>query len=96
MLTQKQPHFPEGSIIVKQKWHDEEQAIPELLTVMIKREAGYNPDVGDWEFLAISGDATRIEARGRLDNCQSCHIPRASTDFVVRSYLPNDILSALD
>lgn len=96
MLTQSQPRFPEGSIIVKQKWHAAEQATPELLTVMIKREDGYNPDVGDWEFLALSGDAARIDARGRLGSCQECHIPRADTDFVIRSYLPEDILAQLE
>jgi hypothetical protein len=84
----KQPHFPEGSIIVKQKLAPFfERNQPVLYTVMRKREVGYNPAVGDWEFLVVSGDGKQVQASGKLDNCQVCHVGKKDSDFVFRSYL---------
>jgi hypothetical protein len=39
---------------------------------MLKREAGYNPDCGDWEFFVLSGSGSML-ARGRIDSCVNCH-----------------------
>ena len=86
-MFEKQPHFPEGSIIVKQKlapsW---ERNQPVLYTVMRKRKAGYNPTVGDWEFSVVSGDGKQLQASGKLENCQACHVGKKDTDFVFRPY----------
>lgn len=108
MMTQKQPRFPEGTVIVKQKL-----AIPaakgksmqppkplpgqkpELLTVMIKREAGYNPKNGDWEWMVTDGSGEKVVESGKTEACQQCHQPYAKTDFVVRSYLPVSVIEAL-
>lgn len=86
-MFEKQPHFPEGSIIVKQKlapFYEHNQ--PVLYTVMRKREAGYNPAVGDWEFSVVSGDGKQLQASGKLENCQACHVGKKDTDFVFRPY----------
>src|SRR6266853_526397 len=40
MFSQKNPRFPEGSVIVKEKLSAKDSQTPELLTVMIKREQG--------------------------------------------------------
>lgn len=83
----QQPHFPEGSVIVKQKLASRfEHNQPLLYTVMRKREAGYNPAVGDWEFLVVSGDGKQLQASGKLENCQVCHVGKKDTDFVFRPY----------
>jgi len=95
MLTQREPRFPVGSIIVKEKLPDAATAEPELLTVMIKRNRGFNPEVGDWEFLVFNGHATTVVERGRLARCQECHVPTASTDYVFRDYLPPAVAAAL-
>ncbi len=84
------PHFPQGSIIVKEKVDANSHVSPPpvlLYTVMTKRAAGYNPQAGDWEFSVISGDGKRLDATGKLENCQTCHIPQAKDDFVFRTYL---------
>ena len=84
------PHFPQGTVIVKEKVDGNSRVSPPpvlLYTVMTKRIAGYNPQVGDWEFSVISGDGKRLDATGRLENCQTCHIPQAKDDFVFRPYL---------
>ena len=59
-LTQSKPLiYREGAVIVREKL-ETEAGSPELLTAMIKRKKGFNPAASDWEFLVISGDATKI------------------------------------
>jgi hypothetical protein len=95
MLEQKNPAFPEGSIIVKEKLAEEASTTPELLTVMIKRGKGFNSASGDWEYLVVDGTGVNIKAQGKLENCQSCHSARPATDYVFRTYLPSGILTRL-
>lgn len=99
MMTELKPKFPVGSVIVKEKVSrmvrrtntDE----PDLLTVMIKRERGFNPVVGDWEFMAVNGAGTEIGARGKLESCQACHVLVKDNDFISRIYLPEEWRSKL-
>ena len=77
--------FPIGSMIVKQKLRDKKSQ-PELLTMMVKREVGYNPKVGDWEFVVASGDGNVVFGRGKLEQCQGCHASMAKQDYVYRTY----------
>lgn len=98
MMNELKPTFAVGSVIVKEKLAREkkgERDEPELLTVMIKRERGFNPAVGDWEFMATNGAGTKVDARGKLESCQACHAMMKETDFVSRSYLPDELRSKL-
>ncbi len=72
MMKQAKPRFPAGSIIVKEKFGTMESGRPELLTVMMKREEGYDPDGGDWEYLVVDGEVSEIRARGALATCSPC------------------------
>ena len=73
--------YPPGSVI---------QLVP--TEAMVKREAGFSPATGDWEFfeLAVDGKQTTIRARGFAEvnnrfggNCFACHAPaRQPWDFV--------------
>lgn len=90
MLTKKNPKFPAGTVIVKEKLSSEGSTQPELLTVMIKREKDFNPEVGDWEFMTLDGAAAEVTSKGKLESCQSCHLNYAANDFVTRRYLPQD------
>jgi hypothetical protein len=73
--------YPPGSVV---------QLVP--TEAMVKREKGFNPATGDWEFfdLDISASATRIRARGFAEvnnrfagNCFACHAPaRQPWDFI--------------
>ena len=88
MFAKESQRFPEGSVIVKEKIGiSSEGRTPLLYTIMVKRQRGYNPAVGDWEFSVASGDGKQIEASGKLENCQACHITRTNSDFVFRPYL---------
>ncbi len=87
-LTQSKPLiYPEGAVIVREKL-ETEAGSPELLTAMIKRKKGFNPEANDWEFLVISGDATKITKREKTGACQSCHKSVSAKDFVFDNYLP--------
>lgn len=88
MFTKENPRFPEGTVIVKEKMgsHPEPRK-PRLYTVMRKREAGYNPAVGDWEFAVVGPNGSDLLALGKLVNCQSCHQGKRESDHVFRPYL---------
>jgi hypothetical protein len=68
MTTQLNPRFPQGSVIVKEKLPAKDSSSPELLTVMIKREPGFDPENGDWEYMAVDGTGKEVQARGKLAN----------------------------
>ena len=91
MMEEKAPLFPQGSIVVKEKLTTPTSTTPELLTVMVKRERGYNPESGDWEYMVIDGTGKSVQARGKLENCQSCHLMDKDTDYISRAYLPVDL-----
>jgi hypothetical protein len=93
MMTERNPQFAVGSVIVKEKLLPDKKDAPELLTVMLKRERGYNPASGDWEYMVINGAGTKIEARGKLENCQGCHVSMKESGFVYRSYAPSEVRS---
>lgn len=95
MLTKLNPSFPVGSMVVKEKLATKDSKSPELLTAMIKREKGYYPEGGDWEYLLLDGTASKIVERGKLDKCNSCHTMYKAHDFVTRTYLPDQVRNAL-
>ena len=95
MMNDKHPKFPQGSVIVKEKLPNKDSSSPELLTVMIKREAGFNAENGDWEYMALDGTGKQVQARGRLEKCQACHTLAKDNDFVYRNYLPSEIWEKL-
>jgi hypothetical protein len=95
MLNRKNPKFPEGSVIVKEKLPAQDSTRPELLTVMIKQKKGFNPASGDWEYMVVDGTGTKVEGRGNMQNCQACHIATQKNDYIFRTYLPYEIESKL-
>ena len=95
MMQEKVPHFPQGSVIVKEKLPAKDSTTPELLTVMMKRESGYNPQSGDWEYMALDGAGKEVQARGRLASCQACHLMNKDSDYVSRNYLPYELWKKL-
>ena len=74
--------YPDGTIVVKEATRPGKDFIG-LIAVMWK-EAGSNPDVGDWrfeEFLRGAPDADfRLAFEGGV--CTGCHSGAADTDFV--------------
>jgi hypothetical protein len=76
--------FPPGSVV---------QLVP--TEVMVKREQGFSPATGDWEFfeLEVSESGSKIRTHGFADvnnrfgkNCFACHVPaREPWDFICES-----------
>ena len=95
MLTKKKPKFPVGTVIVKEKLDSPNSQTPELLTVMVKRKKGFNPKIGDWEFMTLDGEAKTITSRGKLESCQACHLEYKRNDYVTRIYLSDEIKQKL-
>jgi hypothetical protein len=87
MFTSGPVIFPAGTIIVKEKRHAPDDSDPELLTVMLKRSRGYNPQTGDWDFAVLDGKAATVQAQGKLENCMHCHKATAASDYVFRPYV---------
>ncbi len=81
--------FPVGTIIVKESYPEADGSKGELanLTVMVKREAGYDSSNGDWEW-AMLGPDMGIRTQGRLASCYQCHAVAADTDY---SFLVGDL-----
>jgi hypothetical protein len=79
--------YPEGTVIIKQKYSDPEGKTTELYTGMIKRAKGYNPQGGDWEYFVVSGDGRNVTQSGALVSCMQCHQSYAASDYVTRTYL---------
>jgi hypothetical protein len=87
MLSREARHFPVGSILVKEKLRKATDTTPELMTVMVKRPAGFDPAHGDWEYSVRDADGRPTDA-GRVQHCQSCHEGRKLSDYVFGDYLP--------
>lgn len=81
--------FPIGTIIVKEKHDGNDPSTSELLTVMIKRERGFAPEIGDWEFVVLDGFAKAVQ-KGSAETCISCHTGEKANDYVFADYLPKD------
>lgn len=90
-LDSKRTDFPPGTKIVKAKLASKDAKMPELLTAMVKREFGYDPEHGDWEFLTVDGAGKKVTSRGKLKNCQSCHDSQKAEGFVFRSYISTEL-----
>jgi hypothetical protein len=82
IISTKSVFFPEGSILVREKPPKSGAGPPDVLSVMIKRERGFNPNGGDWQFLLINGAGTKVKLAQKKGECLDCHKSQAQTDFV--------------
>ncbi len=60
--------------------------VPDGLFAMVKREPGYFPSGGDWEWVVVRADGN-VLALGRLETCARCHAD-AAADFVFPRSVP--------
>jgi hypothetical protein len=74
--------FPVGSLLVKEKFDSDGKS--RFFTGMWKREAGYLPELGDWEIFTVDGAVTKVLERGKL---AIGHKKMTKGDFVARDYL---------
>ncbi len=74
-------------MIVREKLITADAADPELVTVMVKREKGFSPKTGDWEYLIVEGSLGKIIKREKVGSCSKCHANASQMDFVFKTYL---------
>jgi len=86
------PVFPVGTMIVRENLLALTDARPRMLTVMTKREKGFNPAGGDWEFKLIDDQLSQVKLREKTGSCQGCHAAQKENDFVFRTYVPRSRL----
>jgi hypothetical protein len=77
--------FPVASLLLKEILTPESK--PACFTGMWKREAGYFPEMNDWEFFTVDGAASKIIERGKLPRCASCHQDFKNGDYVSKEYI---------
>jgi hypothetical protein len=80
-----QPPFAVGSVIVKEKYVPGATAGAFELAArgfMIKREAGFAPANGDWDFAYWEPELGVLSTAEQSSYCGTCHAGAASTDFV--------------
>jgi hypothetical protein len=84
------PPFAPGSVIVKEKYVPSGTG-PELVAIamMIKREAGFAPAQGDWDYVYYEPELGMIQTQEQSDYCSGCHAAAAATDFVFVDGLKN-------
>lgn len=79
--------YPVGTLILKQKFVDALGKRTDFYTGMRKREVGYSPQLGDWEFFTLDSTAKKVTSQGKIAACMNCHRQYAQSDFVSREYL---------
>lgn len=77
------PPFAAGSVIVKEKYVASDTGL-ELVAIamMIKREQGFAPAHGDWDYAYYEPELGMIETKEQSEYCSGCHAAAAETDFV--------------
>lgn len=63
--------FAEGSVLVK-KHTTVSASAPGPIFAMAKRAAGFFPEGGDWEYVALDAEG-HVQERGKLTLCARCH-----------------------
>jgi len=74
--------FPVGSVLIKEKFDRPTGGKPALFTGMVKREKGFAPNVGDWEFFVVNLAKKRFIERGKMESCIGCHQTVAKAGYV--------------
>ena len=74
--------YPAGAIIVKESYKNSGGSKGDLtsITIMVKRESGYDAENGNWEYIMLT-PKMKVQGQGRLSGCISCHLA-ADNDFV--------------
>jgi hypothetical protein len=81
--------MPVGTTVVKEKHTDilAKEPVAEY-GAMVKREPGYDPEHGDWEYVYVVLKPQKNVTRGRLESCIECHAHAKDQDYLFRTYLP--------
>ena len=83
--------FPVGSIIYKPIYTDETGKETLRLTVMIKKEKGYDTENGDWWYGVYDKTGKDAWYQGRINSCIKCHKIVKETDYLFTEKVMDNI-----
>jgi Cytochrome P460 len=73
--------IPPGAMLVKEQFDRTVSGDrPAGVVAMEKREAGFDPDNGDWRWIAVDAKGAIVKD-GKIDRCSACH-RESKHDFV--------------
>lgn len=73
---------------MREKLWSEQATQPESVTVMIKRQKGFQVSSNDWEFMVFEGLGAIQKTEVQTGSCLDCHKQKEKDDYVFRTYLP--------
>jgi len=81
--------FPEGTVIVKEKWAQDAQfhldvskRTPAGLGIMVKQPKGFDTAGGDWKYLYVDEAGKITSDQAQLGHCRACHMGNEEHDAV--------------
>lgn len=81
--------FPQGTVIVKEKWAqglqqhlDASKRMPAGLGIMVKQRKGFDTPGGDWKYLYVDDSGKITSDQQQLQNCRACHMTHPEHDAV--------------
>jgi hypothetical protein len=89
--------LPVGTVVAKEKHAGFTAALNNPANefgVMTKREPGYDPENGNWEYAYVVRGPAKQVTRGKLSSCIDCHSHMKDRDYLFRTYLPNQVEGA--
>lgn len=86
-IEKRNPNFPNGAIIVREKNASAVAAVPDTVIAMVKREQGFSAETNDWEFIVFGGADLKMQKRETKGDCAACHSRAKETDWIFRDYL---------
>lgn len=99
---EKQP-VSVGTVVIKEKFKNfnylrstdfffQHAIYPDSVAAMIKREPGFDPENGDWEYAYQVNKPVenRTIVRGKIGSCIDCHRNVKDQDYLFRKYLMKD------
>lgn len=74
--------FPVGMPLAKVQYKGADAASGiNKITAMVKMDAGYDTEHGDWHYAIVSGDGTKVVTEGKIAGCVNCH-DNAEKDYL--------------
>lgn len=85
--------YPVGTVFLKENYLVETNrpGAPSSLTLMVKKEPGYDPEFGDWLYMQ-SATSGQIAMEGKMKDpviykvCSECHANMAERDYIFSSF----------
>ena len=85
--------YPTGTIVLKENFAATEglPKIPLTITMMLKREDGYDPQGGEWEYVQFDANGNMI-LRGNSQSevvnkaCANCHMNLEERDYIFSNF----------